>query len=195
MEFRHLRYSEGRWFQGRGIASSLVVLRGFAKGQGSHANPAKRFVWEKEEQRNGRRLSAASGGQDEGCGVCSDANPPLLFFLSTVNGAFFLIKESGVETVPFLTSQKKVCRRRHALCRAKARAGMPPLRMHSVNKKPSPKAFRLRASFLIAAAAHTSRRRYPRSGRPLRPSARRNRKTLLPSRFRCCCARSEAPPL
>ena len=62
-------------------------------------------------------------------------------------------------------------------------------------QKPSPKAFRLRASFLIAAAAHTSRRRYPRSGRPLRPSARRNRKTLLPSRFRCCCAHSEAPPL
>ena len=60
-------------------APFLVVLRGFAKGQGSHANPAKRFVWEKEEQRNGRRLSAASGGQDEGCGVCSDANPPLPF--------------------------------------------------------------------------------------------------------------------
>ena len=27
----------------------------------------------------------------EGCGVCSDANPPLPFFLSTVNGAFFLM--------------------------------------------------------------------------------------------------------
>ena len=26
--------------------------------------------------RNGRGLSAASGGQDEGCGVCSDATPP-----------------------------------------------------------------------------------------------------------------------
>ena len=61
--------------------------------------------------------------------------------------------------------------------------------------KAKPEGIRLRASFLIAAAAHTSRRRYPRSGRPLRPSARRNRKTLLPSRFRCCCARSEAPPL
>ena len=60
-------------------APFLVVLRGFAKGQGSHANPAKRFVWEKEEQRNGRGLSAASGGQDEGCGVCSDATPPLPF--------------------------------------------------------------------------------------------------------------------
>ena len=69
----------------------LGRFKGIAKGQGSHANPAKRFVWEKEEQRNGRGLSAASGGQDEGCGVCSDANPPLLFFLSTVNGAFFLI--------------------------------------------------------------------------------------------------------
>ncbi len=43
--------------------------------------------------RNGRRLSAASGGQDEGCGVYSDAAPPLRFFLSTVNGAFFLIRE------------------------------------------------------------------------------------------------------
>ena len=60
-------------------APFLVVLRGFAKGQGSHANPAKRFVWEKEEQRNGRGLSAASGGQDEGCGVCSDATPTLPF--------------------------------------------------------------------------------------------------------------------
>ena len=57
----------------------MVVLRGIAKGPGSHANPAKRFVWEKEEQRNGRGLSAASGGQDEGCGVCSDATPPLPF--------------------------------------------------------------------------------------------------------------------
>ena len=74
-------------------APFLVVLRGFAKGQGSHANPAKRFVWEKEEQRNGRRLSAASGGQDEGCGVCSDATPPLPSFLSTVNGAFFPMLE------------------------------------------------------------------------------------------------------
>ena len=80
----------------------------------------------------------------------------------------------------FLTSQKKVCRRRHP-----APSGA----------KTKPEGIRLRASFLIAAAAHTSRRRYPRSGRPLRPSARRNRKTLLPSRFRCCCARSEAPPL
>ena len=60
-------------------APFLGRFKGIAKGQGSHANPAKRFVWEKEEQRNGRRLSAASGGQDEGCGVCSDATPPLPF--------------------------------------------------------------------------------------------------------------------
>ncbi len=57
----------------------LGRFKGIAKGQGSHANPAKRFVWEKEEQRNGRGLSAASGGRDEGCGVCSDAKPPLPF--------------------------------------------------------------------------------------------------------------------
>ena len=94
----------------------------------------------------------------------------------------------------FLACQKKVCRRRHSLCRAKERAGMPPYGCIPLIKA-KPEGIRLRASFLIAAAAHTSRRRYPRSGRPLRPSARRNRKTLLPSRFRCCCARSEAPPL
>ena len=63
------------------------------------------------------------------------------FFRPSTTLSFSYEKESGVETVPFLTNQKKVCRRRHALCRAKARAGMPPLRMHSVNKKPSPKAF------------------------------------------------------
>ena len=62
-----------------GRSPLLGRFKGFAKGQGSHAKPAKRFVWEKEEQRNGRRLSAASGGQDEGCGVCSDATPPLPF--------------------------------------------------------------------------------------------------------------------
>ena len=60
-------------------APFLVVLRGLQREQGSHANPAQRFMWKKEKQRNGRRLSAASGGQDEGCGVCSDANPPLPF--------------------------------------------------------------------------------------------------------------------
>ena len=59
-----------------GRSPLLGRFKGIAKGQGSHANPAKRFVWEKEEQRNGRGLSAASGGQDEGCGVCSDATPP-----------------------------------------------------------------------------------------------------------------------
>ena len=64
------------------------------------------------------------------------------FFRPSTALSFSYEKESGVETVPFLTSQKKVCRRRHALCRAKARAGMPPLRMPSVNKKPSPKALK-----------------------------------------------------
>ena len=64
----------------RGGRSPLLGrFKGIAKGPGSHANPAKRFVWEKEEQRNGRRLSAACGGQAEECGVCSDANPPLPF--------------------------------------------------------------------------------------------------------------------
>ena len=62
-----------------GRSPLLGRFKGIAKGLGSHANPAKRFVWEKEEQRNGRRLSAACGGQDEECGVCSDANPPLPF--------------------------------------------------------------------------------------------------------------------
>ena len=62
-----------------GRSPLLGRFKGIAKGQGSHANPAKRFVWEKEEQRNGRGLSAASGGRDEGCGVCSDAKPPLPF--------------------------------------------------------------------------------------------------------------------
>ena len=76
--FRHLRYSEGRWFQERGIASSLVALRGLQRGQGSHANPAKRFVWEEEEQRNGRGLSAASGGQDEGMWSLFRRKSPLL---------------------------------------------------------------------------------------------------------------------
>ena len=98
--FHHLRYSEGGWFQGRGITSSLVVFRGIAKGQGSHANPAKRFVWEKEEQRNGRRLSAASGVRDEGCGVCSDANPPLP--LSFYRQRLFLCraKKKGLDIAP-----------------------------------------------------------------------------------------------
>ena len=79
--------------KGGGRSPLLGRFKGFAKGQGSHANPAKRFVWEKEEQRNGRRLSAASGGQDEGCGVYSDATPPLPSFLSTLNGAFFPMRE------------------------------------------------------------------------------------------------------
>ena len=60
--------------------------------------------------RNGRRLSAASGGQDEGCGVCSDATPPLCdsFFRPSTALSFSYEKESAVETV-----------RSHALCCAK----------------------------------------------------------------------------
>ena len=73
----------------------LGRFKGFAKGQGSHANPAKRFVWEKEEQRNGRGLSAASGGQDEGCGICSDATPPLLVSFSPPAAFSFVIKGKG----------------------------------------------------------------------------------------------------
>ena len=45
--------------------------------------------------RNGRRLSAASGGQDEGCGVCSDANPPLLVSFSPSAAFSFDIKGKG----------------------------------------------------------------------------------------------------
>ena len=52
-----------------------------------------------EAQRSGFGRKRRCSGMDEtcrlrrgeGCGVCSDANPPLPFFLSTVNGAFFLI--------------------------------------------------------------------------------------------------------
>ena len=110
----------------------------------------------------GRETRQAKGQKLENSARKRYSRPQRLFF------AYF-----------FLTSQKKVCRRRHP-----APSG----------EKTKPEGIRLRASFLIAAAAHTSRRRYPRSGCPLRPSARRNRKTLLPSRFRCCCARSEAPP-
>ena len=37
----------------------------------------------------------------EGCVVCSDVNPPLPFFLSTVNGAFFLMlrKKAGLKNL------------------------------------------------------------------------------------------------
>ena len=78
-----------------GRSPLLGRFKGIAKGQGSHANPAKRFVWEKEEQRNGRRLSAASGGQDEECGVCSDANSPLLVSFSPPAAFSFDIKGKG----------------------------------------------------------------------------------------------------
>ena len=89
-------------------APFLVVLRGFAKGQGSHANPAKRFVWEKEEQRNGRRLSAASGGQDEGCGVCSDANPPLPFSFYRQRLFLCRAKKKGLNTALSEAFRKKL---------------------------------------------------------------------------------------
>ena len=81
-------------------APFLVVLRGLQRGEGSHANPAKRFVWEKEEQRNGRRLSAASGGQDEGCGVCSDANPPLPFSFYRQQLFLCRTKKKGLNIAP-----------------------------------------------------------------------------------------------
>ena len=76
-------------------APFLVVLRGIIKGKGSHTNPAKRFAWEKEEQRNGRGLSAASGRQDEGCGVCSDATPTLPIPFSPPAAFSFDIKGKG----------------------------------------------------------------------------------------------------
>ena len=76
-------------------APFLVVLRGLQRGEGSHANPAKRFVWEEEEQRNGRGLSAACRRQDEGCGVCSDATPPLLVSFSPPAAFSFDIKGKG----------------------------------------------------------------------------------------------------
>ena len=42
------------------------------------------------------RLRGSEGGE-----VCSDATPPLPFFLSTVNGAFFLMlrKKAGVKSL------------------------------------------------------------------------------------------------
>ena len=93
-----------------GRSPLLGRFKGIAKGPGSHANPAKRFVWEKEEQRNGRGLYAASGGQDEGCGVCSDANPPLPFsfyrqrlFLCRAKKKGLKREISGLKTAYFLS--------------------------------------------------------------------------------------------
>ena len=39
--------------------------------QGSRRNPAKRFRWEKEEQR--RESEFRPGGRNEGCGACDNA--------------------------------------------------------------------------------------------------------------------------
>ena len=91
-----------------GRSPLLGRFKGIAKGQGSHANPAKRFVWEKEEQRNGRRLSAASGGQDEGCGVCSDANPPLPFSFYRQRLFLCRAKKKGLNTALSEAFRKKL---------------------------------------------------------------------------------------
>ena len=87
-------------------APFLVVLRGLQRGQGSHANPAKRFVWEKEEQRNGRGLYAASGGRDEGCGVCSDATPPLPFSFYRQRLFLCRAKKKGLNTAISAKTEK-----------------------------------------------------------------------------------------
>ena len=91
-----------------GRSPLLGRFKGIAKGQGSHANPAKRFVWEKEEQRNGRRLSAASGGQDEGCGVCSDATPPLPFSFYRQRLFLCRAKKKGLNTALSEAFRKKL---------------------------------------------------------------------------------------
>ena len=87
-------------------APFLVVLRGLQRGEGSHANPAKRFVWEKEEQRNGRGLYAASGGRDEGCGVCSDATPPLPFSFYRQRLFLCRAKKKGLNTAISAKTEK-----------------------------------------------------------------------------------------
>ncbi|MDD6246981.1 MAG: hypothetical protein PUC04_08655 [Firmicutes bacterium] len=89
-----------------GRSPLLGRFKGIAKGQGSHANPAKRFVWEKEEQRNGRGLSAASGGRDEGCGVCSDAKPPLPFSFYRQRLFLCRAKKKGLNTAISAKTEK-----------------------------------------------------------------------------------------
>ena len=83
--------------QEEAAALFLVVLRGFQRGKGSRANPAKRFAWEKEEQRNGRDLPLAAGR-----GMWSlfrRKSPFAVFFLPPA--AFSLPrKEKGAETYP-----------------------------------------------------------------------------------------------
>ena len=105
-------------------APFLVVLRGLQRGEGSHANPAKRFVWEKEEQRNGRRLSAASGGQDEGCGVCSDANPPLPFSFYRQRLFLCRAKKKGLNiAISGKTEKNGPAERRMRLCKPHRASG------------------------------------------------------------------------
>ena len=65
-------------------------------------------MWEKEEQRNGRGLSAASGGQDEGCGVCSDANPPLPFSFYRQRLFLCRAKKKGLNTALSEAFRKKL---------------------------------------------------------------------------------------
>ena len=89
-----------------GRSPLLGRFKGIAKGQGSHANPVKRFVWEKEEQRNGRGLSAASGGRDEGCGVCSDATPPLPFSFYRQRLFLCRAKKKGLNTAISAKTEK-----------------------------------------------------------------------------------------
>ena len=59
--------------------------------QGSHKNPAKRFLWEKEEQRSER---AFAGSGSEGCGACDDAAGPVIVFgtlASVIYGVILMI--------------------------------------------------------------------------------------------------------
>ena len=93
--------------QGRGPQPpSGSFYGGLQRGEGSHANPAKRFVWEKEEQRNGRGLYAASGGRDEGCGVCSDATPPLPFSFYRQRLFLCRAKKKGLNTAISAKTEK-----------------------------------------------------------------------------------------
>ena len=71
-------------------------------------------------------------------GVCKggDSKLPLChpFFRPSTALSFPCGKESGVENTPFLTSQKKVCRRRHASAAQRKRRLKPPLRKHKAAK-------------------------------------------------------------
>ena len=79
--------------------SSWSFYRGLQRGKGSRANPAKRFVREKEEQRNGRDLPLAAG---RGMWSLFRRKSPFAI-LSFDRQRRFLShaeKESGVETRP-----------------------------------------------------------------------------------------------